>query len=46
MRRLAAVLFCAAALIGGCGSDDEQPAAEGTPTPTQEPEQDRGSYGY
>jgi major membrane immunogen (membrane-anchored lipoprotein) len=46
MRRLAAVLFCAAALIGGCGSDDEPaaPAAEGTATPT--PTQDRGSYGY
>ena len=46
MRRLAAVLICAAALVAGCGSDDEPaaPAAEGTPTPTQEP--DRGGYGY
>jgi major membrane immunogen (membrane-anchored lipoprotein) len=49
MRRLAALLFCAAALLAGCGSDDEQPAspaADGTPSPTREPEQDRGSYGY
>jgi major membrane immunogen (membrane-anchored lipoprotein) len=48
MRRLVAVLFCAAALVGGCGSDDEQaaPAADSTPTPTQDQSQDRGSYGY
>jgi hypothetical protein len=46
MRRLATLLLCAAALIAGCGSDDDKsaPAAEGTPTPSQE--QDRGSYGY
>jgi len=50
MRRLlAAVLLCAAALVGGCSSGDEQPAApaaEGTPTPAQESERDRGGYGY
>jgi major membrane immunogen (membrane-anchored lipoprotein) len=49
MRRLAALLFCSAALLAGCGSDDEQttsPAADGTPTPEQEQPQDRGSYGY
>jgi major membrane immunogen (membrane-anchored lipoprotein) len=48
MRRLTAVLFCAAALVAGCGSDDEPaaPAAEGTPTPTQDSKQDRGGYGY
>jgi major membrane immunogen (membrane-anchored lipoprotein) len=46
MRRLATLLLCAAALVAGCGSDDEQsaPAAEGTPTPTQEQSSDR--YGY
>jgi hypothetical protein len=49
MRRLAALLFSAAVLVAGCGSDDEQtasPASEGTPTPAQEDKQDRGSYGY
>jgi major membrane immunogen (membrane-anchored lipoprotein) len=46
MRRLATLLLCAAALIAGCGSDDEHsaPAAKGTPTPSQQ--QDRGGYDY
>ncbi|HWM11141.1 MAG TPA: hypothetical protein VNO82_17425 [Solirubrobacteraceae bacterium] len=49
MRRLAALLFCTAALVAGCGSDEEQtasPASDSTPTPAQEDKQDRGSYGY
>jgi hypothetical protein len=44
MRRLATLLLCAAALVAGCGSDDDEqsaPAGEATPTPTQ----DRG-YSY
>ena len=46
MRRLGTVLLCAAALVAGCGSDDEQaePASEGTPTPSQEREGDGYSY--
>ncbi len=46
MRRIATLLLCAAALLAGCGSDDDEatPAAEGTPTPAQE--QDRSGYGY
>jgi hypothetical protein len=52
IRRLTALLFCAAALAGaGCGTDDEQtasPASDGTATPAQDRDQpqDRGSYGY
>jgi major membrane immunogen (membrane-anchored lipoprotein) len=46
MRRLLALVFCAAALLGGCGSDDDDGQAAPAPTGTPTPEQDRGSYGY
>ena len=48
MRRLATLLLCSAALVGGCSSGDDEPApgAESTPTPAQEQQQDRGGYSY
>ena len=47
MRRLATLLLCSAALVGGCSSDDEPATgAESTPTPAQEQQQDRGGYSY
>jgi hypothetical protein len=45
MRRLATLLLCTAALVAGCGSDDDEqatPAATATPSA----ESDRGGYGY
>jgi hypothetical protein len=46
MRRLTALVFVAAALIAGCGSDDEPAAPAAAPTATPSPDGDRGSYGY
>ena len=45
MRRLLALAFCAAALVSGCGSDDDEQAAPGA-TATPSAESDRGGYGY